>query len=562
MPFRPLLFLFAGCFALAQESPSKKEVEEREARAQALYDEGKSLMQGGKFREAQGRLRELRDRYRITTVCLTNYSDIIDRLAECGSRIAVSELRNQALYRRTHQDSMHGIEFAPPDGWRGIPPQPGHAGETDTSEVNYAGQFVRITRYTSRFLETLFLQAYKLYAAKDLGQVESKAIEYLGERYRGLAVDSTAPFRGQAHPGTRKLCRDSEGNRVVIYSFHADRKGFALVGFWRTQAESDFLSFSSSKKREIREEDWKEALRVFDLAARGFTIWTQDVLAHKRIQLSRGTQVSDWKTLRTRNYVIEYATRDDFAKKVGDQMERIMALYKATLPTSKVVPPCRIRLFDTEEDFQYYGQVPGAAAYWSPSQEEICAYRFNGRELKLDSKESMTVVEGRDPEEETFHVMFHEGFHQYMHFYMGRSRNIYVPSWINEGLGDYFFGGTWSKKGGKLSLEIQPNWWRLETIQKAIRENRHIPLPRIFRFTQSQYYSDPGLCYAEGWAICYFFLTSDVAKKRGYAKHIEKLLYQLLVTENWEKATDLAFTGADLAKMEEEWKDYILSLKP
>ncbi|MBI2900597.1 MAG: hypothetical protein HYY17_10455 [Planctomycetes bacterium] len=559
-----VLALLAGAPSPAtQDDPKKKEAEEREAKAKALYEEGVALMDAGKLREAQTKLRELRDRYRICKAYWDHAEDVTERLVECGSRIAVEELRVQKQYKRAHQDSWHGIEFAPPDTWRGIPPFQKYARSEDSSEVNYAGQTIRIARYTSRFLESLHLMVFKQYAPKDLKEVEDKVAADLESRYKGLQEDSSGALKGRFHAASRKVYHDADGDRLAMYSFFADRKGFALVGIWRSRPDEGFVvSFSGAKKREVKEEDWKEALRVFDETAKTFWIWPSAQLSELRVRLKYGVQLPDWKQMTTKGYVLEYNTRDDYAKQVGDQMDRIMNFYKATIPTTKAIPLCRIKLFDTEEDFQYYGQAPGAAAYWSPAQEEICAYRFTGKELKLDSKESLTITEGKNPEEETFHVMYHEGFHQYMHFWMGRDRNIYVPSWINEGMGDYYFGGTWSQKGGKMSLEIRPNWWRLETIQQAIRENKHVPLERIFRYTQAQYYTDPGLCYSEGWAICYFILTSDKARKKGYDRIVLKLLNELKGSENWEKATTAALAGVDLKAMEAEWKEFVMTLKP
>lgn len=563
IPFSLFAFLILFSDSRAQDpvDPKVKEAEEREARAKTLYDEGVQYMEQTKFREAKGRLQELRDRFRMTSIYWQNSQDISDRLLECGSRIAVDELKSQDLYKRTHQDTWNGIEFAPPNDWRGIPPSQRYVGHMDTSEADYAGQTIRITRYTSRFLENLYLQVFKTYAPKDFFTVETKILQEQQERFKGLTEESSTAFKGRFHVSSRKTYKDGDGNRLVIYNFFAEKKGYALVGYWRTKAEEGFISFTGDKKREVADGDWKEALRVFDESAKTFWIWPQNQLSQKRIQLNRGCQVSDWKIHKTKSYIIEYHTRDEFAKQVGDQMEKIMALYKAVIPTSKAIPICRIKLFDCEEDFQYYGQAPGAAAYWSPSQEEICAYRFAGKELKLDSDEKMTIAEDKNPEEETFHVMYHEGYHQYMYFLMGKGRNIYVPSWLNEGMGDYFFGGTWVKKGAKVSLEIQANWWRLDTIQQAVKESKHVPLERIFRYTQAQYYSDAGLCYSQGWAICYFFLTSDVAKKKGYDRILMKMLHELRTSGDWEKATDAAFGGVDLKVMETEWRDFVLALK-
>ena len=145
-----------------------------------------------------------------------------------------------------------------------------------------------------------------------------------------------------------------------------------------------------------------------------------------------------------------------------------------------------------------------------------------------------------------------------MYYLMGRDRRVYVPSWVNEGLGDYFFGGGWNKNPRKFVVGV--NDWRVKTIHKAVKANKHVPLKDIFRYQQSDYYSKASLCYAEGWSINYFFLTSEVGKKKGYATIPSRMIDALKTGGDWEKASDKVFAGIDLKKMEEEWKEFVLAL--
>jgi hypothetical protein len=206
----------------------------------------------------------------------------------------------------------------------------------------------------------------------------------------------------------------------------------------------------------------------------------------------------------------------------------------------------------------YYSGAYGAAAYWSPGQEEIVCYKFEGDKVKLDSREEFTIAEERAPEEVTFKILYHEGFHQYMYYLMGRDRGVYVPSWINEGLGDYFFGGEWQKSPRKFSIGI--NDWRIKKIHDAVTKNEHVGWDKIIRYTQMQYYTNPGLCYAQGWSMNYFLLTSPVAKAKGWTQIPPRMLDALKTGGDWEKATDKVFAGQDLKAMEAEWKKFVLAL--
>src|SRR6185436_17843094 len=116
----------------------------------------------------------------------------------------------------------------------------------------------------------------------------------------------------------------------------------------------------------------------------------------------------------------------------------------------------------------------------------------------------------------------------------------------------------WNKGHTKFSIGI--NDWRIATIWKAVKENKHVGLDKIFRFEQMQYYNQAQLCYAEGWAINYFFQQSPIAKSKGYSQIPAKMLEALKSGGDWEKATDKAFAGYDLKKMEDEWKAFVLAL--
>ena len=539
---------------------------EREARAQAILDSARREEEAKRFREAQDKFKELRDNFRDTKVYVDNDKDVNDRIVECGFKLALASLAKQPLYKKPHLDTILGFTFQPPQGWRGIPNWQDIFGQRNTSEAQYKGKTYRVCRYTSRDLENLFLQAYKTYAPTDLADVMEGSRMYISERYPGLKELKSEPFQHPRHNSMRTLFTDDKGNRMVFYSFYStDKKGYTLVGTWRGEPEDFFSFFAGTKARPPSEADFAEALKVFDQVARSFWCMDQSTLSTQRGSKKSAAssdgwvaECADWNVLTTKNYIIEFATRPEFATRLGKELEQIMSLYRQVIPSGKGIPKCRVKLFDCEEDFQYYGQAPGAAAYWSPMQEEIVAYRFEGRKVKVgESKEDMTVAEEKNPEEVTFNIIYHEAFHQYMFYLMGRDRDVYVPSWLNEGMGDYFFGGRWTKSG---KFEIGINDWRLETIVKAVKEGKHVPLPEIIKYSQAQYYSNAGLCYAEGWAMNYFFLSPE-GRKKGYQAIPAKMFDALQNSGNWEKATEKAFAGANLKQMDEEFKAFVLSME-
>lgn len=553
------------------QDPKAAKREEREKKAETLWTNAKASYDAQKWADAQAGFRELRERFMDTKAYSDNRKDIADLDLKCGYKIAAVALTKVSLSKKPHIDTILGLRFFPPDGWRGIPNWQDIYGQRDTSEQDYRDRSFRCARYTSRFLDNVYLNAYKTYAPSEGAKtVAEGAFKIYTRDPKGMKMISETVFKHR-HQALKQIHEDEEGNRYAVYAFFdpASKKGFGLVGYWKLRDDSLFFFTSDTKAEPPEQKDWDAAVKAFDQVAGTMEIMEQSVLAKTRVDAkgwgiaSDGwcVKCADWNVLNTRNYTIEYACRKDFADRVGKELEQILTLYQRVIPSSKGVERGRVKIFDCEADFQYYGQAPGAAAYWSPMQREIVAYRFEGRKVKaFEGNEEMTVAEEKNPEEVTFNILYHEAFHQYMENYMGISRDVYVPSWINEGMGDYFFGGRWLKNG---KFEIGLNDWRLETIHAAVKANKHVPLKKIVYYKQSDYYSDAGLCYAEGWAICYFFM-SDEGKKKGYDRYITAMYNECKKSgERGEakKATDKVFAGCDFEKLEAEWKAFVLGLE-
>jgi len=565
-----------GARGPARPVPSDPKAQEREKKAQDLYDAALALEKDGKFVEAQAKLREFRSRYRGTWVYSEHMIEVSDKITAIGLKVAVSALGKTGLYKRPHQDSWYGFEFAPPEGWKGVPPAAAWFNDYDNSEVDYKGETIRIARYTAPYLDKLYLQVFKVYSCSGLDFLEQKVTSTLEQRgYKKLKEEAKSQAQGRA-AYLRKVYSTEGGDRCVAYYYFGEKRGLALVGTWKSGSDENsfmrIITTTSDGKRTVQQtttppitqEDFGYALKVFDAAAKTFWILDPGTRSGLSIKLEKGALCSDWQLLRSSkgNYLIEYATSPEYAKKCGEELEQIQNLYRQAIPSAKGIPQCRVKVFDREEDFMYYGQMPGAAAYWSSGQEEVVCYKFEGDKVTLDSREEFTIAEERPAEETTFKILYHEAFHQYMFYMMGRGRRIYVPSWLNEGLGDYFFGGEWAKNRSKFTIGI--NDWRVKTIVNAVKKNEHVALDKIFRYEQMQYYANAHLCYAEGWAINYFFMQSPVAKAKLYHQIPVKMLEALKTggggEDGWQKATDKAFAGVDLKKMEEEWKAFVLTL--
>lgn len=266
--------------------------------------------------------------------------------------------------------------------------------------------------------------------------------------------------------------------------------------------------------------------------------------------------LAGWKVQKTANYDIQYNCDTAFAVLVGRHMEAILLEYQKFFPldsfgggpvtvegqearpSSQKVTLDRmtVKLFASNEEFQSYAAsngVGGAAAYFSPGQNELVGYKTRdmGKDLSI-------------------HIMYHEAMHQYLHALFGEE--VRIPIWLNEGMAEYFFGGEFNDVTGRFTIGL--NKMRIDTIRQAARDGSFVPLKTMFKYTQAEYYSNAGLCYAQGWSIAYFMWTTPDAKYKGV---IESFMKKLRQTKDADAAFAESFGKLDLDLLEKDWKEFV-----
>ena len=202
-----------------------------------------------------------------------------------------------------------------------------------------------------------------------------------------------------------------------------------------------------------------------------------------------------------------------------------------------------------------YGGPQGTGGYWY----------YVAREL---------VVFAHPPREFTLAVLNHEAFHQYIFYFYGQ---LSPHSWYNEGTGDYYAGAKLTKSNRITGFGDAPGGiGRMQDIKEGARllgegkkasQGAAAPLKSLLKFHQSDYYGsagyDPGLCYAEGWAVVHFLREGkslDPKWQRILPDYLTALLQarEAEAKEAMEKAIKAAEeleagSGADLPHDVKEW---------
>lgn len=284
-----------------------------------------------------------------------------------------------------------------------------------------------------------------------------------------------------------------------------------------------------------------------------------------------GKVPAGWVVHNTRNYHIQSQCGPEKAKRLGEHMEVMNAVYRKMFkPDKDGAKQQTIKLFKDKASFHGYGAPQGAAAYYSAGDREMVCYDTGkwsdekkqagpttGPESPRDRLRRRSSRFEESMKMDLLGCAAHEGWHQYYHWLV--VSRVALPSWINEGMGDYFYTAAPKEGQGKKADLGRMFDGRLWILQEAKRQGALVPLAQFITMLQQDYYSNPSICYAQGWAFCQFLLHGPGGK---YAKVIPQYVRLLCNDTNWQSVQDKAFKGLDIAAMEQEFHAYIDTLKP
>ncbi|MFN0205754.1 MAG: tetratricopeptide repeat protein [Planctomycetota bacterium] len=219
-----------------------------------------------------------------------------------------------------------------------------------------------------------------------------------------------------------------------------------------------------------------------------------------------------------------------------------------------------VQVYRDSEDYQKSGGAPGGTAgYFSDMQETLNFYYVF------------------DDESFTRYVMLHEGTH--LLTYLANPK-FEPPSWINEGMAEYFGSARVTGERGKRKMEpgqLLDN--RLLLLQEMEKE-RYIPLDKWLAYSSSyaETSNNKGNVYehyAYWWGFCHFACTNKKYSQKFFAYFRDlynlqgfeaKTGYGGLATGGISKSVDakhyteklLTYLGVkDIKKLDEEFRAWI-----
>jgi len=291
-----------------------------------------------------------------------------------------------------------------------------------------------------------------------------------------------------------------------------------------------------------------------------------------------------WTLHETPSYQAQSELPKETTKIVVDHLEGMMKSYETFRPFAKERDRYVVKIFANRAHYLAYGAPQGSAAYYSEVERELVCYdtgKIGGkqtREPKEVSEEIRKRLEADKPPDDApswrkeawpilqeirsrlshdlLGVLSHEGWHQYFHHYI--VSKVDFPSWLDEGLGDFFYRAPPGITKLDEFQKVPPLDVRFPAVRLGLLSGKTAPWKEILRFRQDKYYADAQTFYAQGWSMTHFLLTHPDPKARGI---IPKLLVTFKDKHRMDLSTEMAFRGIDVDELEGEWKIYIANLR-
>lgn len=230
----------------------------------------------------------------------------------------------------------------------------------------------------------------------------------------------------------------------------------------------------------------------------------------------------------------------DIENKIKLSVVKIHEVYTSVLGLNLgKIPPVKIRLFNRRAEFQEF-----YSKFANGSRSDQVSGFYTSRTGEIVLYKNRTI-------DRTLEVITHEASHLLLSY----AYNNKVPTWLNEGLAEYF---ELIRLQG-LSVGVPPNRYSDQKIKALFNANRLLPLNTYFKRNGNAWYlansSSKGLYYAQAWSLVYFLMSSQEGKK------IIKEMFAYLKQNPWHKDINFilinSFYPRGLTGFERKWQRWI-----
>jgi hypothetical protein len=186
-------------------------------------------------------------------------------------------------------------------------------------------------------------------------------------------------------------------------------------------------------------------------------------------------------------------------------------------------------LFKNRDDYYDVGGPEGSAGV------------FNGKML--------LAVAGEQLDNRSWYIIQHEGFHQFAAAVIGGD----IPTWVNEGLADYFGEALFT--GDDMITGVIPEW-RRKRIRQNLQSGKFKPIDELMRLSLEEWNREMSQAnYDQSWSIVQFLAHGEGGKyQRAFGSYMGALGRGKGRIEAWQNAF------GDSNGLEDRWKQFWTNL--
>jgi hypothetical protein len=253
---------------------------------------------------------------------------------------------------------------------------------------------------------------------------------------------------------------------------------------------------------------------------------------------------------RSKFYVIHTNLTRDEVRVFGRHMDTVFAQYEDRFREFHANNISHMPLYLLRTEAQYQQLM---------ASQDIDATNTGGMFFFSHKSQGLaTWTQGRS-RSQTFQVLQHEGFHQFAYNHLGQD----LPTWINEGLAQYFEDAI--IVGEKMTTGLS-NTRRIEQVKHALDSGTAIGFSGLIQFNADQWadtlHSNPAkasLMYAQSWSLVFFLIHGENDKyQSAFARYLQKVS----VGRDHQTAFDEVFGINSLNPLARHWTDFANKHKP
>ena len=246
-----------------------------------------------------------------------------------------------------------------------------------------------------------------------------------------------------------------------------------------------------------------------------------------------GKQMPGMKTYDSPVYTIYTDVPEDDAKEAVLRMTKMAFEYNERtkgLFTGQIRSKLPFYLFNKREDYITASGMPDTAGVFTGTELMACTMR--NRETGEMSRM-------------TWHTVQHEGFHQFVDAVIRGD----IPTWVNEGLAEYFGEGIFT--GDSMVIGLVPNS-RMVRIKEEISENKFMTIPTMMKLSHKEWNANLDVInYDQAWSMVHFLVHAENGK---YTTAFAQFLQLVGKGNPWERAWLASFGSVE--GFEAKWKTY------